>query len=160
MPTVKRTIREDLVYEIDGAKSAKWTIRADFGPVLDDDGTVEFPGVVAYVTPDSAGRVTAPTDAQCEAYVFAALPAKERKRFAKATVDGSFPTYLVVDAAQSGWRNTTGLGPIEAANERALQLAMERLAAIESAESKAEFVAALTGKEEPEEQEVLDPIEV
>jgi len=156
--TVKRTRRTDLEYEIEGTA---WTIRADFGPIVNEADEIESPGIIHYLRPDENGLSVPPDETNCEQFMFAALPEKQRKKFAKAVVDGSFPSYLVYDAALTGWQNTVGIADIERANERRLQLVIERLKKLESAEEQHQFLAALKGEEPPkkEEDDDVDPTE-
>jgi len=164
--TVKRTLRQDLEYVIEGTA---WTLRADFGPILNDDNSIEMPGVLTYLMPDDKAAQLPPNETNCEQYVFAALPEKQRKKFAKATIDGSFPSYYVLDAAVTAWKNTMGWSEIESVVERTKELNKERMdlmlehvAALKAAETEAEFEEALKSQLQPKpkaEADTVDPTE-
>lgn len=154
--TVKRTLRKDITYQIE---DKEWTLRADFPPILADDGQIETPGVLSYLIPNEQGAYSPPNETNCEQYVFAAVPEGQRAAFVEAVMDGSFPSYLLLDAATTAWKNTKGISAIDDYNERAMHLAAERLKQLESAESQAEFLAALKGEtDHPEtEDDSVDP---
>lgn len=139
MPTLTRTTREPLIYELDGTA---WKLLAD------------APGIAKFLQPNAQGRLEPPTE-NFDEYLAVVIDPEQAEALYEATKAGEFGEALRYDAAVSAWRNTTFASEIES-----VQYAMLRDLKKQNARMKELIAAGLAKANEDDAAEVEpDPLE-